>query len=77
MLIDAFRGLHLPPWVVALVRGFAEAVVFAGILFLINYLDAGDVPDDLRVWAPILVLLLRQLEGVADQIDPAKRRRTR
>lgn len=62
------------PAVVAFLRGLLEAVVLAVLGFLIVAL--GDVEGgDLAPWAPIGLLALRQLEGLADEkIDPTKQR---
>lgn len=64
----------VPPWLVALARGVAEAAVLAVLGALIVAL--GDVTTgELAPWAPIGVLALRQLEGIADQrIDPTRQR---
>ena len=62
------------PWLVALLRGLVEAAVLAVLGVLIVAL--GDVhAGTLAPYAPLGVVLLRQLEGVADQkIDPTKQR---
>lgn len=62
------------PAVVALLRGVLEAVVLAviGVLVVaLGEIEAGT----LAPWAPIGLLILRQLEGLADEkIDPTKQR---
>jgi hypothetical protein len=64
------------PWVVAFLRGLAEAAVLAVIgaaIVALSEVSAGQ----LAPVAPIGVLVLRQLEGVADQlIDQTKQRLT-
>lgn len=62
------------PWVVALLRGVVEAAVLGVLGVLIVWL--GDVTAGaLAAYAPLGVVLLRQLEGLADQkIDPTKQR---
>lgn len=64
----------VPPWVVAFGRGVAEAAVLAAIGAATSAL--GDVSAGaLAPWAPLGLLVLRQLEGVADQrIDPSRQR---
>lgn len=64
----------VPPWVVGLLRGIAEAVALAVLGALIIAL--GDVDTgDLAPWAPVGLLVLRQLEGIADaKIDPTRQR---
>lgn len=63
-----------PKWLVGLARGAAEAIVLAVIGWAVVAL--GDVTSGtLAPWAPLAVLALRQLEGVADHlIDPAVQR---
>lgn len=62
------------PALVALARAALEAAVLAVVGVLIVAL--GDVSTgDLAPWAPIGVLVLRQLEGLADEyIDPTRQR---
>lgn len=70
-----FRGLILNPLLVAFARGIAEAAAFAAILTATELVVAGNLPDYLQPYGALIVLGLRQLEGVADKIDPAKQRR--
>ena len=67
------RG-HAAPWVVGLVRGLVEAAVLAALGGLVVWLSSADVPQEVAAWAPALVVLIRTLEGVADQIDPSRDR---
>ena len=70
------RGVNVSPVVVAGVRGIVEAAVLAGLVALADWLSDGSVTSQLGMWAPILVLIVRQLEGIADQlIDPDQNRR--
>jgi hypothetical protein len=62
-----------PPALVAFLRGLAEAVILAGLGYGITVLS-GVHSGELAPWAPVGLLLLRQLEGVADHIDETKRR---
>lgn len=65
------RGV--PPTVVAFLRGALEAAALAVIGVAITAL--GDVTTgQLAPWAPVALLALRQLEGVADQLDPTRKR---
>ena len=75
-MLNVLRGLVLNPLLVAFARGAVEAAVMAALLY------AGDatvlegvVPEEMKMWVPLIVLALRQLEGVADKIDPDKQRR--
>lgn len=70
--MDALRGLNTPPWLVGLTRGLVEAVVLALLGALTLWLSGKDVPDELKAMAPILLLVIRTLEGLADNIDPEK-----
>ena len=64
------------PALVALTRAIIEAIVLAIIGVLIVALTEVD-SGQLAPWAPIGVLALRQLEGLADErIDPSKARGT-
>lgn len=74
-MLKVLRGLVLNPVLVAFARGLAEAAAMAGILFGIEFISGGNLPDNLQLLAPILLLVLRQAEGIADRIDPAKQRR--
>lgn len=74
ILNNLVRGLGTaPPWAVGLARGILEAVVMAALiglgLFLTNSPPAAIVP-----FVPVLLVLIRYLEGAADSIDPAKQR---
>lgn len=62
------------PALVALLRGVLEAATLAVLGVLVVWL--GDVEaGTLAPYAPIGVLILRQLEGLADErIDPTKQR---
>jgi hypothetical protein len=73
-LIAVLRGLVLNPLLVAFARGILEAAAMAGILFASEYLTTAEL-GDFKMYAPLAVLFLRQLEGVVDKIDPAKQRR--
>lgn len=71
---NLLRGTgNAAPWAVGLARGILEAVVMAVLvglaLFLTNQPPAAVVP-----FTPFLLLILRYLEGLADNIDPAKQR---
>lgn len=70
--MDTVRGISTPPWVVGLVRGILEAAVAGGVAYAIFWLDVADLPEDVAVWAPVLVLILRTIEGGLDQMDSAK-----
>lgn len=75
-MVSILRGLVLNPMLVAFARGLLEAIVLLTILSLIEFLGVtGNLPDWLQPYSGIAILALRQLEGVADQIDPAKQRR--
>ena len=66
------RGVDLPPWVVATARGFVEAVVM-GALATAGIYVTGD--EHMIAIAPVGLFIIRWLEGIADQIDPAKNRK--
>lgn len=62
------------PVIVALVRGVIEAAVITAIGGVIVWLGAVDL-GTLAPFAPIAILALRALEGIADQrIDPTVQR---
>lgn len=73
-MLSLLRGLSHAPWLVALARGIAEAVVLAILATVIAFLTSNNVPEFLQVWAPLLIIVFRQAEGIVDQIDPAKKR---
>lgn len=62
------------PALVALARAAIESAVLAVIAVAVTALS--DVDLGLGAWAPVAVLALRTLEGVADErIDPTRQRR--
>jgi len=67
------RGLGIAPWIVGLARGVLEAAIIAGFEQLLLALDAVNIPGELQWIIPVAVLVIRKLEGLADQIDPVKR----
>lgn len=69
---EIIRGLVTSPWIVGTARGIVHAALSAGLLFLIGALGGTDVPALLVPFVPIIIAGLRVLEGVVDQIDPAK-----
>ena len=68
------RGIGVPPVLVGLVRGFIEAAAFAGLAYLSAVLPQIDQGEAWQTFVPVILLGIRMLEGLADQIDPAKRR---
>ena len=74
-MFKILRGLILNPVLVGFARGLAEAAAMAALLFAFEFVSGGNLPDEMQMWVPIITLGLRQLEGIADKIDPAKQRR--
>ncbi len=74
-MFDILRGLVLNPILVAAARGILEAAAMAGLITAGEAVAAGNLPDWVQPYAFIFVFLLRQAEGIADKIDPAKQRR--
>lgn len=71
-IFNLLRGIDIPPAAVGLARGAVEAAVMAGIvevLVLFGETEWGDA-----IWAPLVIYAMRQLESIADHIDPAKKR---
>lgn len=69
------RGLDVPPVVVGFARGLAEAVSLAALGAVIVFVaDGENVPDKIEFLIPAIILVVRTLEGIADHIDPAKKR---
>jgi hypothetical protein len=62
-----------PVWT-ALARGVIEAAVMAALMVLALFITAAP-PAAIVPFAPLLLAAVRWLEGVVDQIDPAKVRR--
>lgn len=69
------RGLILNPILVAFARGLLESAVMGGLVFAADYASSDRLPDEYKLYGPLAVLVIRQLEGVADKIDAAKQRR--
>lgn len=77
--MDFIKGWGVPPWLVGAVRGLIEAAVMAVLLGIAVMLgDATWVqehlPPQLIPYVGVAILLVRSLEGVADNIDPSKHR---
>lgn len=70
--MDLLRGLHTPPWLVSLARGIAGAVVAFGLVWLADAANVATLPEQAQWFVPLVVLVLRQVEGGLDQADPAK-----
>lgn len=73
-MLDALRGLRFDPWVTGLLRALAEAAVMAVLIVLALFLTSAP-PAAIVPFVPVLLAIIRWLEGLADQIDPAKVRR--
>lgn len=74
-MLKVLRGLVLNPTLVAFARGVAEAAAMAALFVAIEFFSDANLPDELKTWAPLALFVLRQGEGLIDQIDPAKARR--
>ncbi len=74
-ILQVLRGLILNPVLVSMARGVLEAAAMAGILALSDAMASGNLPDEYKMWVPLGTLGLRVVEGLADKIDPAKKRR--
>lgn len=74
MFNNLLRGIgSAPPWAVGLARGVVEAAVMAGLGVLALQLSSAP-PAALVPFVPLGLVIIRYLEGVADNIDPAKQR---
>lgn len=69
-MLNLLRGLNAPAWLVGFVRGAVETAVVAAIGAVILYVSDSEFSSEM--WAVMLILGLRTLEGLADQIDPSK-----
>lgn len=59
------------PRVVGLVRAVLLAAAAAVLATVIDAVEVADLPAEIRVWAPVFLLVLRTLEGeVDDRRDP-------
>jgi len=71
-LLALLRGLDFTPIAVSLARGVLEAAVMAGLVEVLVLFQQTEWAD--AWWAVVVVYGIRQVEGVADHIDPAKNR---
>lgn len=71
-MLDILRGLRTAPWLVAIARGLAGAVVAFLLLWLGDATNVVSLPPAMQQAAPLLLFALRALEGTLDQADPAK-----
>lgn len=58
---------NLPPEWAAFLRGAIGAVISAVVLALIDYFSSTNVPTSMEVYVPIILVVLRTLEGIKDQ----------
>lgn len=72
-LLSILRGIDLPPFVVGLARGMAEAAVIGGLMEATILLTSADL-GNMQIFLPPLLIGIRVAEGAADHIDPAKKR---
>ncbi len=73
--MEKLRGIRTPAWLTALMRSVVEAALFASTAVLIDWLQQGGLPDHLTIYGTVAILLLRNVEGILDEIDPVKKRR--
>lgn len=62
----------IPPAVVAAARGMLEVALLAALGAVVLYVTDLDLPEQWRWIVPALLLFVRTVEGVVDQIDPMK-----
>lgn len=59
------------PWFVGTARGLVSAVALLVLAGITQAVSSADVPDDVVVWVPIIVAVVRSAEGwVDDRKDP-------
>jgi hypothetical protein len=73
-ILNFWRGIDLPAWLVGMVRGAVEAAALAAVAVFIQALDAASFDDQWAGLVMIIIVGLRSIEGAIDQIDPAKKR---
>jgi len=71
-LLALLRGLDFAPLAVSLARGVLEAAVMAGLIETLVLFQQTEWAD--AWWAVVVIYGIRQIEGIADHIDPEKRR---
>jgi len=59
--VKAFR-----PWAVGAARGIVTAAVLAALAAVVEAANAADLPDGAAIWAPIVIVIVRTLEGLVD-----------
>ena len=73
LIKQLLRGIDVPPGLVGMARGALESAVMAGFEELI-VLSPQVSWGSWAILVPIGILVIRTGEGIADHIDPAKRR---
>ena len=73
-MFDLIRGIGVPPALVGIARGVIEAAVVSALAALVVLIPEADIPETARVWAPVVLMVVRIIEGIADGIDPSKSR---
>jgi hypothetical protein len=74
-VIAVLRGLVLNPLLVAFARGLLEAAGMAALLVASDYVASDALPDEYKMYVPLVQLGFRMVEGAWDKVDPAKQRR--
>ena len=65
--MDFFKGWNLPPWFVGFVRAVLLAIAYAAINAAILFFSETTI-EGLAIYQPFIILFLRQLEGLLDQV---------
>lgn len=73
-LLSLLRGIDIPPVAVGFARGAAEVAVMAAIIALGTYVSTEIDLNNTVLGAGVFWWSVRTAEGLADHIDPAKKR---
>ena len=74
VILDLLRGQDWQPLAVGIARGLLEAAVMAAVVAVGQALTELELGPQWEAALPLIVWARRSAEGLADQIDPAKRR---
>ena len=66
-MIRALKGIHVPPALVAFVRSIIAAVISLVLTMVVDKVTGGGIPKEWVPYVPVIVFILRQIEGFVDQ----------
>jgi hypothetical protein len=66
-MIRALKGIHVPPALTAFVRSIVLAVISLVLTMIVQWITSDAIPKEWVPYVPIVMFVLRQVEGFVDQ----------